>query len=71
MAMHPALQQPAAAPNQPRPFTSGRDAHVELQIKEQEVSQLRVAALRALEQQVRKAQLHPAVHAIGYGSMNR
>lgn len=52
MAMHPVLQQPAAATTEPRPLTSGRDARFELQLKEQEVSQLRIAALRALEHQV-------------------
>jgi hypothetical protein len=43
---HPALQQPQ------RPATAGRDVRTELQRKEHELSHLRMAALRALEQQV-------------------
>lgn len=43
-------QQPAV--QQPRPTTAGRDVRTELQRKEHELSHLRMAALRALEQQV-------------------
>lgn len=43
-AQHPALQQ--------RPATAGRDVRTELQRKEHELSHLRMAALRTLEQQV-------------------
>ena len=50
--MHTVVQQHPAATTEPRPLTSGRDARIELQLKEQEVSQLRIAALRALEHQV-------------------
>jgi hypothetical protein len=47
---HPAMQAAAAG----RPASSGRDARTELQRKEHELAQLRVAALQSLEQQVRR-----------------
>eukprot|EP00879_Flechtneria_rotunda_P026924 GHRR01028771.1.p1 GENE.GHRR01028771.1~~GHRR01028771.1.p1 ORF type:complete len:254 (+),score=136.18 GHRR01028771.1:690-1451(+) len=50
MVLHPAMQQP-------RPATAtGRDAQAELQRKEHEVSQLRMATIRILEQQVADTQ---------------
>jgi hypothetical protein len=45
-AQHPAMQVH-------RPATAGRDVRTELQRKEHELSNLRMTALRALEQQVR------------------
>jgi len=46
------VQGQQAAVQQPRPTTAGRDVRTELQRKEHELSHLRMAALRALEQQV-------------------
>jgi hypothetical protein len=55
---HPAMQQPrpasAAATSGRDAAHYSRDARNELQRKEQELSQLRMAALHTLEQQVSK-----------------
>eukprot|EP00775_Hariotina_reticulata_P013530 gene13530-13656_t len=49
---------------QPRPLTAATFSRTELQRKEHEVSQLRIAALRALEQQAAEAQLREVEAAL-------
>jgi hypothetical protein len=57
--LHPALQLS-------RPATAGRDVRTELQRKEHELSNLRMAALRALEQQVSGISSTPLITRLHY-----